>query len=281
MIPTRRFRIILTAGFALIATQPALADDSYTRLDVTDSTIGFSSPGNAYGPWIYQDARAVWVQPGQGAVNFEVAHEANGDQLFPTHGDWFAAGVTRDFTQRFYGNLTLGYGTAYPYAKNDVHVDLNYKTTPDLRLVLTGSEDFVTYYGRQTMEMLQLGPTYYYGTGDVQVRYISSANSNAQTKSGALFAWDITPSIRSKYTLTGLWGPQQYIVTTPGIPNALANYNGETYTVGTEQQLGRVGPQGLRWGVKVSGLLTHLTLAANGGPVYTGRGATLGVWSQF
>jgi YaiO family outer membrane protein len=281
MTPTRRLYIVLTAGFALIATQPALADNSYTLLNVSDSTIGFSSPGNAYGPWIYQDARVVFVQPGQGAVNFEVAHQANGDVAFPTHGMYFDAGITRDFTQRFYGYVNVGYGTAYPYAKNDVHVELNYKTTPDLKLVMGGSEDFVTYYGRQTMEMLQLGPTYYYSTGDVQVRYLSQANSNAQTKSGASLAWDIIPSIRSKYTVTGLWGPQQYIVTTPGIPNALANYQGETYTVGTQQQLGRVGPQGLLWGVTVSGLLTHLTQAANGGPVYTGRGATLGVWSQF
>jgi YaiO family outer membrane protein len=281
MIPTRRLCIVLTAGFVLIATQPAFADDSYARLDVSDSTIGFSSPGNAYGPWIYQDARIVFVQPGQGALNFEVAHQANGDQLFPTHGAYFAAGYTRDFTTRFYGGVNVGYGTDYPYAKNDVHVELNYKTTPDLRLVMGGAVDFVTYYGRQTMEMVQLGPTYYYATGDVQVRYLSQANSNAQTKSGASLAWDVIPSIRSKYTLTGLWGPQQYIVTTPGIPNALANYQGETYSVATEQQLGRVGPQGLRWGFKVAGLLTHLTQAVGGGPVYTGRGATLGVWSQF
>jgi YaiO family outer membrane protein len=281
MIPTHRLRIVLTASFALIATQPALADNSYTRVDVSDSTIGFTSPGNAYGPWIYQDARAVWVQPGQGAINFEFAHQANGDVAFPTHGEYFDAGYTRDITPRLYGYVNFGYGTAYPYAKNDVHVELNYKTTPDLKLVMGGSVDFVTYYGQQTMQMLQLGPTYYYGTGDVQVRYLSQANSNAQTKIGASFAWDIIPSVRSKYTLTGLWGPQQYIVTTPGIPNALANYQGQTYTVATQQQLGRVGPQGLVWGITASGLLTHLTQATTGGPVYTGRGATLGVWSQF
>jgi hypothetical protein len=273
-------RVALAVALALTATQPALAD-SYTRIDVSDSTIGFTSPGNVYGPWIYQDARVVFVQPGQGAINFEFAHQADGDVNFPTHAEYFAAGYTRDLTPRFniYGNFA--YGTSYPYPKNDIHIELNYKATPDLKLVIGGSEDFITYYGRQTLQFLQLGPTYHYSTGDVQVRYLSQANSNAQTKSGVLAAWDIIPSIRSKYTVTGLFGPQQYIVTIPGLPNALANYNGETYTAGTEQQLGRTGPGGLRWGVTVAGFLSHLTQAVNGAPIYTARGATLGVWSTF
>jgi YaiO family outer membrane protein len=274
-------RIALSCVLVSAATQPAIAGDSYTRLDVTDSTIGFTSPGNTYGPWIYQDARLIFVQPGQGALNFEVAHQADGDRLFPTHADYFAAGITRDITRRFYVNGNFGYGTSYPYAKTDVHVELNYKTTPDLKLVMSGSEDFVTYYGRQTLDLLQLGPTYYYGAGDVQLRYLVAANSNAQTKSGVLAAWDIIPSIRSKYTLTGLFGPQQYVVTVPGLPNMLANYNGQTYTVGTEQQLGHTGPSGLRWGVTLSGFLSHLTQGTSGAPIYTGRGATLGLWSTF
>lgn len=280
MITRLHVRLAVAAALVLLATAPALADN-YGRVDVSDSTIGFSSPGNTYGPWIYQDARVVFVQPGQGAENFEVAHEANGDVNFPTHGDWFLGGITRDLSPRLYAFGSFGYGTAYPYARTDVHIELNYKTTPDLKLVLGGSEDFVSYYGHESLQLLQVGPTYYYGSGDVQVRYLSAANSNAQTKSGASVAWDITPSIRSKYTLTGLWGPQQYIVTVPGIPNALANYNGETYTVATEQQLGRTGPQGLRWGMTVQGFLSHLSEATNGAPVYTGRGATLGVWTTF
>lgn len=273
-------RIALTAGLALGLTAPALADE-YTRIDFTDNSIGFTSPNNAYGPWIYQDARIVFVQPGQGAVNFEVAHENNGDTAAPTHGFYFAGGVTHDFTDRLYAYVNFGHGTDAPYARNNIHVEFNYKATSDLKLVVSGSEDFVSYYGGQSLKMTQLGPTYYYPGGDVQLRYVGQANSNAASTSGALLAWDITPTNRSKYSLTGLFGPQEYIVTTPGLPNALANYQGETFSVGTEQQLGVTSPTGVRWGITAQGFLSHLTESTTGAPVYTGRGASLGVWTTL
>ncbi|HYL28087.1 MAG TPA: hypothetical protein VEW74_09655, partial [Candidatus Nitrosotalea sp.] len=130
-----RTATLFAAVLALSATQAALADD-YSRLELDDTTIGFSSPGNAYGPWIFQNARYVFVMPGEGAVNLEVSHQANGDVNFPTHGDYFAAGYTRDLNSRLYGYLNFGYGTANPYAKTDIHAELDYKATPDRRLVI-------------------------------------------------------------------------------------------------------------------------------------------------
>jgi hypothetical protein len=275
-----RAGIVLFLMVAIGGPRAALAED-YTRIDLSDSTLGFSSPGDAYGPWIYQDLRTVFVQPGEGAVNFEFAHQADGDVAFPTHGEYFAGGITHDFNRRIWVWGQFAWGTSLPYPRTDVHIEMAYKATPDLHLAINAAEDFVEYPTGADEKLFQAGPTYFYPTGVVQLRYLCSANSGAQTKSGVLAAWDIVPTFRQKYTITGLFGPQQYQVFIPGIPIALFNANGETYTVSTEQQLGRTGPNGLRWGLKVAGLLTHLTNATTGAPIYTGRGATVGLWTTF
>ena len=275
-----RTAIVVLVTLILVSTRAAVADD-YSRLDVEYGSIGFTSPGNSYGPWIFENARYVFVMPGKGAINFEFSHQADGDVNFPTHGNYIAAGITRDFTPRFYGNLNFGYGTYNPYAKTDIHVELNYKTTPDLKLVLTGAEDFVTYWSGQTLQQLSVGPAFYYRTGSVQLRYLSAANSGAQTKSGAYAAWDVTPNARSKYSLTGLFGPQQYLVSLPGIPLALSNYTGQTYTLSTEQQIGVTTAAGLRWGIRVSGFLSQLNEGTTGAAIYTGRGYTFGLWTTY
>ncbi|MBV9333473.1 MAG: hypothetical protein JO146_05665 [Candidatus Eremiobacteraeota bacterium] len=280
MFPSTKTILPLIVVAIAVSATPAMADN-YSRLEFDDSSIGFSSPGNAYGPWIFQNMRFVYVMPGEGAINVEFSHEANKDISFPTHGDYFAAGVTHDFTSRLFGNLTFGYGTNNPYAQTDVHVEMNYKTTPDMRLVMGAAEDFVAYHSGMTLQQLAVGPTYYYGWGDVQARYLVSANTGAQTKSGASVAWDIVPDRRSKYTLTGLFGPQQYLVSLPGIPVALSNYNGQTYTVSTEQQIGRPVRTGLRWGLRAGGFLSHLTNASTGAAIYTGRGFTAGFWTTY
>jgi YaiO family outer membrane protein len=275
-----RSGLILLTAFVVGTAQAAYAED-YTRIDLTDSTIGFSSPGNAYGPWIYQDLRVVFVQPGQGAINFEAAHEANGDIIYPTHGEYFAGGYTHDFNRRVWAWANFGWGTDRPYARTDAHIELAYKTTPDLKFVMNTAEDWITYVSGQDLKLFQIGPTYFYDTGQVQLRYLCEANSGAQTRSGLLAAWDITPTYRQKYTITGLFGPQTFLVGIPGYPLALFDSVGETYNVSTQQQLGRTGPNGLRWGVEAGGFYTHQTSLATSEPLYTGRGATLGLWTTF
>jgi hypothetical protein len=275
-----RSGLVLFVALVLGTARAAVAED-YTRIDLTDNTIGFSSPGNAYGPWIFQDLRAVWVQPGQGALNFEFAHEANGDIIYPTHGEYFAGGYTRDITPRVWMWGNFGWGTDRPYARTDIHLELAYKVTPDLKFAMNTAEDFMTYVSGQELKLFQIGPTYFYDWGVIQVRYLCAANTAAATKSGALVAWDVTPTYRQKYTITGLFGPQQFQVGIPGYPTALFNSVGYTYTLSTEQQLGRTGPNGLRWGLKAGGFLTHQTNVFDGDVIYTGRGATLGLWTTF
>lgn len=275
-----RSGLIVFAVFVIWTRQAAMAED-YTRIDLTDSSIGFSSPGNVYGPWIFQDLRAVWVTPGVSSLNFEVAHQANGDIIDPSHGEYFAAGYTRDLNRRVWVWGQYGYGTSNPYSRSDVHIEAAYKMTPDLKLAMNASEDFVDYWTGENLKLFQVGPTYYYDWGVVQARYLSAANSGAATKGGAEVSWDITPTIRQKYTLTGLFGPQNFLVAIPGLPISVFNSTGETYNFFTEQQLGRTGPNGLRWGAKVGGFLTHQTNATTGGPLYTGRGFTIGAWTTF
>ena len=58
-----------------------------------------------------------------------------------------------------------------------------------------------------------------------------SNNTNAATKSGVWLAGDYIPTVRSKYTVTALLGPQQYQVVLPAVPVALQNVTGQTYNL--------------------------------------------------
>ncbi len=224
-------RILLCAIVTLATAAPAAAGETYTRLDLTDTSIGFTSPGNAYGPWNIQDLRASFAEVGRGAVSLEFAHQNDGDVNYPTHGNYIGAGIIGNLSSRFYAYLNFGYGTASPYARTDFHVEADYKATPDLKLVLGGSEDFVTYYSNVTLTELSVGPMYYFDHGDLLAHYTVSNNTNAATKSGVWLAGDYIPTVRSKYTVTALLGPQQYQVVLPAVPVALQNVTGQTYNL--------------------------------------------------
>ncbi len=269
----------LVGAMALLPAAPALADD-YSRLDLDATAIGFTSPGNAYGPWQFQNLRYVFIAPGSGSINFEFSHQTNKDVNNPQNGYYFALGATKDFGPNLYGFINIGSGTANPYAKSLLHVELAYKIPSDRRWQIDGSEDFVGYQSGQNLRQTMIGPNYISRTVAVQLRYLVQANSGAATQSGAYAALDVTPTIRSKYTVTGLWGPQQYLTQIGALPLTLANDYGQTYTLGTEQQLGRTGSAGQTLGIRVFGFYSHLN-QTNGSPLYIGRGITVGFWGQF
>ena len=273
-------RAVFTALMMLATAAAAAADqpETFTRLDLTDTSIGFTSPGNAYGPWNIQDLRATFSQTGRGAVALELAHQTDGDVNYPTHGNYIGAGIIRDLSSRFYAYLNYGYGTASPYVKTDLHLEADYKATPDLKLVFGGSEDFVTYYSNTALTELSVGPMYYFDRGDLMVHYTVSNNTNAATKSGVWIAGDYIPTFRSKYTVTALLGPQQYQVALPAIPLAMQSVAGQTYTLSTEQQIGRTDSSGRRWGIKAGAFLSSLKNTAGGSLFYVGRGLDAGLW---
>lgn len=279
MIARISFCAALAGAIAILPAAPAIADD-YSRLEFDATAVGFTSPGNAYGPWQFQNLRYVFVAPGDGSLNFEFSHQTDKDVGDPQNGYYLAIGATKDFGPNLYGYINIGSGTANPYAKSLLHVELAYKIPDDRRWQIDGSEDFVGYQSGQTLRQTMIGPNYISRMLAVQARYLVQANSGAATESGAYAAVDVTPTFRSKYTVTGLWGPQQYLTQIGALPLTLANYYGQTYTLGTEQQLGRTSGAGQRLGVRVFGFYSHLN-QSNGAPLYIGRGLTAGFWSQF
>ena len=109
-----------------------------------------------------------------------------------------------------YANVNFGYGTSNPYGKTDLHLEAAYKTTPDMRLVMDVS-------GRLRLVLVGADAPAVDGRADVLLRERDGAASlygrcqlGSGTNSGAYVAWDVIPDPRSKYTLTGLFGPQQY-----------------------------------------------------------------------
>ena len=114
-------RILLCAIVTLAKAAPAAAGETYTRLDLTDTSIGFTSPGNASVLEI-EDLRAVLLKwAAAGVARF--AHQNDGDVNYPIHGNYIGAGIIGNLSSRFYAYLNFGYGTASPYARTDFHVE--------------------------------------------------------------------------------------------------------------------------------------------------------------
>ncbi|HEY6327365.1 MAG TPA: hypothetical protein VIW73_12745 [Candidatus Cybelea sp.] len=279
MIARTSFCGLLVAVMATLGAVPAIAADS-SRLELDATAIGFTSPQNTYGPWQFQNLHYVYVIPGEGALNVEFSHQTDKDTGNFQNGYYIALGLVRDFTPYLYGVVDFGAGTANPYAKSLLHTELAYKIPADWRWQIDGSEDFIGYQSGQSLRQTMVGPNYISRTFAVQMRYLVQVNSGATTQSGAYAALDVMPTRRSKYTVTGLWGPQQYLTQVGALPLTLANLDGQTYTLGTEQQIGPTNSLGQRLGVRVLGFYSHLN-RVGGSPLYIGRGVTLGFWSQF
>jgi len=262
---------------AALTVAAPVAARAETTATVTGTDIGFSSPGNLYGPWSIADLRTSNQTPGQ-AVDFDLAVRSDKDQQFPSQGVYGSVEYIKDLGPRFYMATAAGYGSSgvSPLPHYNVYQQFAYKLLGERQLVMTASEDNSGYTQGITSNQISVGPMYYGHGFDVQALYTESANTGALARPVGYVALDIgtTPNMESKVTATVQFGPQSYESAIPGMPVALGDLTGFNLTLGTTQW---VAP---RLGFTVTGLYGRVQNVNLGRLEYIERGIQFGIDSR-
>jgi YaiO family outer membrane protein len=240
------------------------------EVDLTHTFIGLSSPGNVYGPWDIDDLRYIESSLHDSWV-IDLSHRSDHDRLFPTSGTYGAISYTRDLSSRWYANAAAGFGSGFPFATSNFHLEADYKATVDQRLVLSAAGDTLNYQNGLHSNDLGIGAAYYWPGVIAQVREYAVTNSNSPTRPSTFASLEIDPSSWQRIVATAIAGPQYYEVITPGIPASFLNTNGYVVTLTYQQWVST------HFGVIVGGYLSDYTQYTTGAPIASGRGLTVGV----
>ncbi len=262
----RRF-LILVLAMCNLCTVSALADQ---QVQVVQTVIGFSSPGDAYGPWDLTDLRYIDVLQGQSFV-LDLSHRSDHDQAFPTSGNYGNLSWSHDLTPRLYFNVAAGFGSGGPFATQNYHLEFDYKATTDYRLVTGVAGDAVTYANGLKGNDVGVALSYYWPHVIAQLRGYAASNSNSPTRGSLLGSLELRPNNMVDIVATAIAGPQYYEVIIPGIPPAFQNQSGWVSTLSYQQW---VSPH---FGLIVGGYLSNYTQFGTGAPIAAGRGYTFGV----
>lgn len=262
----RRF-LILVLAMCNLCTVSALADQ---QVQLVQTNIGFSSPGDAYGPWDITDFRYLDTLPGQSFV-VDLSHRSDHDQAFPTQGNYGNLSYSRDLSARFYVNAAAGFGSGGPFPTQSYHLEFNYKATNDYRFVTGVAGDAVTYANGLKGSDVGLALAYYWPHVVAQLRGYAAYNSNSPTRANVFGSIELKPNNMVDIVATGIVGPQYYEVIIPNIPPAFMNQSGWVTTLSYQQWLNR------SFGLIVGGYLSNYTQFGTGAPIAAGRGITFGV----
>jgi YaiO family outer membrane protein len=264
--------LAIRTGALLAALLPACASVAVAgqEVDLTHTFIGLSSPGNVYGPWDIDDLRFIDASPHDSWV-IDLSHRSDHDRLFPTSGTYGAVSYTTDLSDRWYANAAAGFGTGFPFATSNFHLEADYKASADRRLVLSAAGDNLNYQNGLHSNDVGVGAAYYWPGVTAQVREYSVSNSNSPARPSTFASLEIDPSSWQKIVASAIAGPQYYEVITPGIPATFLNTNGYVVTLTYQQWVSN------HFGIIVGGYLSNYTQYASGAPIASGRGLTFGL----
>jgi YaiO family outer membrane protein len=240
------------------------------QVQLVDTSIGFSSPGDAYGPWQIADFRYIDTLPDQ-SFTVDLSHRDDQDQIYPTSGNYGNLSYSRDLSARTYVNAAVGFGSGDPFPTQVYHLEFNYKASSDYRFVTGVAGDAVSYQNGLKSTDVGLALSYYWPHTTLQVREYAVSDSYSPTRGSTYMSLEVRPSAMSDIIATGIVGPQYYEVIIPGVPAAFANESGWVTTLSYQQWLNR------NFGLIIGGYLSNYTEFGTGAPIAAGRGITFGV----
>jgi YaiO family outer membrane protein len=250
----------------VLCAAPALADQ---QAQFTYTAIGFSSPGNGYGPWDIDDFRYIDSDTAQALV-LDLSHRNDNDPAFPTSGNYGNLSYSRDLSSRWYLNGSAGFGSGNPFPLSVFHLEANYKVSSDYRFVVGAAGDEISYQQSLHTSDVGLSVAYYWPHVVAQLREYSVSNTNSPTRDSTFASLELRPSNMTDIVATTIVGPQYYEVIIPGLPPAFANTNGWVATLSYQQWVTK------HFGLIVGGYLSDYTQYGTGAPLFAGRGFTFG-----
>ncbi len=260
-----------------LATMNALAPASAaptTEVELSQSAIYFTSPGDTYGPWHFTSLTVESNANGStygGEVDYGTTEQSLSDI---SRGTFVSLNNTQNWTNTFYTFAAIGAGTANPYPTLSAYLEADFKTLPSRRLVLSvglGTDHYASGFGGN---LLSIGGEYYWPKFVAGVRALIDHNTSSPTVLGALTTFEYDPAAGRSIIGTLQVGQQDYLSAAPSLPPSRANYQGYAATLTFKQNITR------SVGVALGGVLQQQHDAVSGLPVFTSRGFTFGFYFE-
>lgn len=265
----------LAALFVCVcAGRPAAADPAGTQdFALSWNGYGFTSPGNAFGPWTIVDFqyRATVTR---GSIGLEAAGRNDADKASPQRGLNLVLDNYHDFSPSFYTYAAAGVGSA-PYPKQTLYLEGDVKTLPSKALAFGLGGKVTTNDDGSVQHSLSTGPAYYWPRVTASYRYEPLWSSNGSFTNQHLAAFTFGEYTNNEVSLTA-----QTSVGTEA--NRVAGLLGAVQG----QRAFAVEVRDKRWLTKRSGVIvgvnySRVSDAVTGNLVFENRGLILGAFAHL
>lgn len=142
-------------------------------IDTSASVSAFSSPSNAYGPWVYVNVDAQLPPSGLTGLHFE--NRRASDRFNPNTEHAFTVDQYLRISPRTTAYASAQFGSGAPYARDRFTAEIDRAAGHGL-VVFTGGS-LGSGYGVGSLQQLYGGAYYYFGDDYVSVRYSPSWSS--------------------------------------------------------------------------------------------------------
>ena len=172
------------AAFASCCAIPAYADSSGS-IDLAIYSSTFSSPSDAYGPWLAEDVNVRFGPDGSTGIEFINRHAS--DRFNPNTEQFYQLDNYHTWSKRFTTYASASYGSGAPYFQDRFTVEGDAGIAKGLVLIAGGG--IGQQYVLGSAQQVALGTDYYFGDNYLSLRYRpawSRVLGNTQGYSAAL-----------------------------------------------------------------------------------------------
>lgn len=172
--------MLCAAMCALLHPVPAAAAGS---ADISSSVSALTSPGNAYGPWVYENLDVQ--MPASGRLGFHFENRRASDRYHPHTAQLLGVDAYVPLSHAWTIYTAAWAGTAAPYPQDRLTLEADAKMG---RFVPFAGGSLGTGYGIGATRQLYAGVYYYFGDDYASFRYAPSWSPVLGSTSGYLFS---------------------------------------------------------------------------------------------
>jgi YaiO family outer membrane protein len=254
----------LLAALALVLPDAVRAD---TTFEFQDNDSGFTSPGNALGPW---DTRTLAIRhdgtrdsPGLTLIN-----RIDFDQAAPQHSNGLVLDDYHNWTPRFFSYVSLSAAAGQILPNRGAYLEGNYKFGP---LVVGAGASTSVNTNQTVLNQLSFGPTYYWPKFNVTFRYEPG--------------WLNPGGYIGTYLLSAGYGVDQRATTTLTLQAGAQPPFNNPLLAGTDQRSYAGTLLYKRWighfGIEAGANYAYVTRPSDGSLIYIQRGVIVGTFATL
>lgn len=198
-------------------------------VDVSASVSAFSSPSNAYGPWVYENVDAQLPPSGLTGLHFE--NRRASDRFNPNTEHAFTVDQYVRISPKTTAYASAQFGSAAPYVRDRFTAEIDQAAGHGLAFFAGASTG--SGYGVGSLQQLYGGAYYYFGDDYVSVRYTPAWSSVLGSTQGYQLSLALGHPQKTTETLRiGTGGEYDVSLITPVNPSLIGEHEfGASFSV--------------------------------------------------